>query len=367
MQTPHPGLGNRLGGTRPLGLALRTRTGRLRSTLLRRSLSPDDIDSPETADVADLVDVAVESAHPQDRFQLTGLRPVARRSALLELSSRNIGMGRQASRLRGVVRPLGLFDWALLAIEATGALVVGWLVFQYIYTAYFDTAPRRVSPPLGSTQVRPSGGAAVARTTATHIATATPTPTRFAETLPPLVGAGAVLGRPWPDDSGAIGARPTATPTIVLPTATATIEPKLLLPVRLRIPVMVLDSPVQEVEVNMGQWEVSALDVGHHEGTGNPGEQGNVVLAAHRDINSALFRELDRLTPGDAVYVSNSLREYRYIVQESIVVGPNHTEVMAPTTDKRVTLITCTPIGLATQRLIVVGLLDEQYSGTGRP
>jgi sortase A len=146
-----------------------------------------------------------------------------------------------------------------------------------------------------------------------------------------------------------------------MPTATATIEPGLLLPSRLSIPVMFLDSPVHEVEVNMGQWEVSPLDVGHHVGTGNPGQVGNVVLAAHRDINSALFRELDRLQPGDEVFVYNALGEYRYIVSESFVVNPDDAEVMEPTEDKRVTLITCTPIGLATQRLIVVATLDESF------
>jgi sortase A len=122
---------------------------------------------------------------------------------------------------------------------------------------------------------------------------------------------------------------------------------------------MFLDSPVHEVTVNMGHWEVAPMDIGHHEGTGNPGQVGNVVLAGHRDINSALFRELDRLKPGDEVFVSNTAREYRYIVKESFVVGPNHTEVMDPTNDKRVTLITCTPIGLDTQRLIVTAILDE--------
>jgi sortase A len=122
---------------------------------------------------------------------------------------------------------------------------------------------------------------------------------------------------------------------------------------------MFLDSPVHEVTVNMGQWEVSPMDIGHHEGTANPGETGNMVLAGHRDINSALFRELDRLEPGDDVFVSNTFGEYHYIVQESIVVGPDHTEVMDPTPDRRLTLITCTPIGIDTQRLIVIATLAE--------
>jgi sortase A len=122
---------------------------------------------------------------------------------------------------------------------------------------------------------------------------------------------------------------------------------------------MFLDSPVHEVKVNMGEWEVSPLDIGHHEGTGVPGETGNVVLAGHRDINSALFRDLDRLEPGDEIFVSNALGEHRYTVSEMMEVSPNQTEVMDPTDDKRVTLITCTPPGIATRRLIVVALLDE--------
>jgi sortase A len=233
--------------------------------------------------------------------------------------------------------PLRIFDTALLIIEVVSAMLVSWLVWQYVYTAYFDTAPRRVSPPR-SEQVLPM-------TTPTR----QPTPTRIVEVLPPLEGA--------PD--GQVGGAKSS------PTATATpaprIDPQLLLPSRLRIPAMFLDSPVHEVTVNMGEWEVSPMDVGHHEGTANPGETGNVVLAGHRDINSALFRELDRLQPGDEVFVSNSLREYRYVVTESFVVGPTHAEVMDPTDDKRVTLITCTPIGLATQRLVVTAILDQTY------
>jgi sortase A len=62
------------------------------------------------------------------------------------------------------------------------------------------------------------------------------------------------------------------------------------------------------------------------------------------------------------VFVYNALGEYRYIVRESFVVNPNDVEVMEPAGDKRVTLITCTPIGLATQRLIVVAALDEEYT-----
>jgi sortase A len=281
------------------------------------------------------------SASENDRFRPSSLRPVDgghRRIAFLP------SLRRDARSKEGKSVPLRIFDTALLVIEVVSAMVVSWLVWQYLYTAYFDTAPRRVSPPR-SEQVLPM-------TTPTR----QPTPTRIVEVLPPLEGTS--NGQEWtPGEVGGAKASPTATAT-----PTPRIEPQFLLPSRLRIPAMFLDSPVHEVTVNMGEWEVSPMDVGHHEGTANPGETGNVVLAGHRDINSALFRELDRLQPGDEVFVSNSLREYRYVVTESFVVGPDHAEVMDPTGDKRVTLITCTPIGLATQRLVVTAILDETYN-----
>ena len=270
-----------------------------------------------------------------NRFTASSLTPVGetpeRRSKRL-----SIEVPRQESFRQ---KPLRFMDRALLAVEVMGALVVAWLVFQYIYTAYIDTGPRRVSPPKsGVIGGQVAGGVSKATMTAA--------PTRFVEVAPPLSGG--------PDD--AIG---ITTPT---PTPTPTISLELRLPTHLRIPAMSLDSPVHEVTINMGTWEVSPMDIGHHSGTGMPGEQGNVVLAGHRDINSALFRELDRLGPGDEIFVSNSLGEYRYIVSESMVVGPEHIEVMDPTDDSRVTLITCTPIGLATQRLVVTAVLDTQVA-----
>lgn len=256
------------------------------------------------------------------------------------------------------------FDRALLGLELVGALVIAWLAFQYVYTVYFDTGVRRISGSgMNSVPAQVAKGASTPLATETYVAEVAPpltgagpevTPTRIAEVAPPLTGDG--TGRP-------AGTRvPLATETQAA-TATPTVDPQLLLPTRLRIPVMFLDSDVHEVTVNLGQWEVSPMDIGHHEGSGVPGQTGNVVLAGHRDINSALFRELDRLQPGDDVFVSNGLGEYRYVVQESFEVSPDDTNVMAPTEDKRVTLITCTPVGIDTRRLIVVATLDESWDG----
>ncbi|HET9495682.1 MAG TPA: class D sortase [Chloroflexia bacterium] len=294
-----------------------------------------------------------------DRFSAPVLSQVVERKgpAGTAVEAVRLAVERRRNRPRPQkTRSAILFDRMLLALEIAGALVVAWLAFQYIYTVYFDKGtPRRLSAPaIAATQTARANAAAAP----------TATPTLFAEVAPPETGGpedaeGATGDGPAAGEGSEAG--PTVEPTQT-PVPTPTFEPELLLPNRLRIPVMFLDSPVHEVEVNMGEWDVSPLDVGHHVGTGNPGEAGNVVLAAHRDINSALFRELDRLEPGDEVFVYNALREYRYVVQESFVVNPGDVDVMEPTGDKRVTLITCTPIGLATQRLIVVAALDETYA-----
>ncbi len=329
MQFPSAGL-RRIEGPLSTGAARTARKGGKRKREEPHALAPQDAQSA----------AIVES---YSRFQPPRLSPL---DAVASEALRPVRGAKERSRAWRI------FDRCLLLTEITGALVIAWLVSQYIYTVYFDTAPHRVTAAAGVV------ASATARS-ATR-STLTSTPTRVSEIAPPLVGT--------PDlsteriEQGAVE-RPATTEQPPTATPTPTVDPQLLLPTRLRIPVMFLDSRIEEVTINMGVWQVSPMDIGHHKGTANPGEVGNVVLAGHRDINSALFRELDRLKPGDEVFVSNSLREYRYIVSESFVVGPTHTEVMAPTNDKRVTLITCTPIGLDTQRLIVTAFLDETQPG----
>jgi LPXTG-site transpeptidase (sortase) family protein len=270
-----------------------------------------------------------------DRFRPGRLRPV-------DEPREQRGPRPTRPRLPGWLRPETALDRVLLAVEIAGALVVAWVVWQYLYTTYFDTAPRRLTP---------------ARTaTATALPGVLPTATRFVEVLPPIEGG--------PESDPPTGG-PPGTTGVPTPSPTPTVAPELLLPNRLRIPAMVLDSPVHEVRMNMEEWEVSPMEVGHHEGTGVPGQAGNVVLAAHRDVNSALFRELDRLGPGDEVFVSNALGEYRYVVSDVMEVSPEHVEVMYPSDDTRVTLITCTPPGIATRRLVVVAHMADD-GATGR-
>ena len=91
----------------------------------------------------------------------------------------------------------------------------------------------------------------------------------------------------------------------------------------------------------------------------NPGQPGNIVLSAHNDIFGQIFRDLDRLQPGDEVILYTSSQAYVYTVQQTQVVEPTQVEIMAETSEPIVTLISCYPYMVDTQRIAVTAYLQE--------
>lgn len=124
---------------------------------------------------------------------------------------------------------------------------------------------------------------------------------------------------------------------------------------RIQIPALNIDAVV----VHGTDWEQLKLGVGHYAGSANPGERGNLVLAAHNDVYGELFRYLDRLKPGDEVVVYANQQRYRYAITGTRFVEPTQVEVMAPTSTPTVTLISCYPYLVDTQRIIVFGELQS--------
>lgn len=100
--------------------------------------------------------------------------------------------------------------------------------------------------------------------------------------------------------------------------------------------------------------------VGHYPETAQPGEVGNCVLLGHRNyLYGHFFRRLDELEKGDKIIIKKDENIYTYIVSESFVVSPEDVWVLDQTSDSIITMITCTPIGTYTDRLIVKGVLLE--------
>jgi sortase A len=93
--------------------------------------------------------------------------------------------------------------------------------------------------------------------------------------------------------------------------------------------------------------------VGHIPGTALPGQQGNVVIAGHRDT---FFRPLRNIRKGDEITLTTLNGSYRYRVDFTEVVGPQDTEALDASTDSILTLVTCYPfyfVGPAPRRFIV--------------
>jgi sortase A len=105
--------------------------------------------------------------------------------------------------------------------------------------------------------------------------------------------------------------------------------------------------------------EVLDVGVGHLEGSSLPvgGIGTHCVLSGHRGLPSArLFTDLDKLTEGDIfmLYVLNETLTYE--VDQILVVDPDETEALAiDENEDYCTLVTCTPYGINTQRLLVRG------------
>lgn len=106
-------------------------------------------------------------------------------------------------------------------------------------------------------------------------------------------------------------------------------------------------------------WEQLKKGVGQHIGSGDPGRTGNVVLSAHNDIFGELFRYLDRLQPGDEIIVTTATREYVYRVTGFRIVKPTEVSVMEPTSRATITLISCYPYLVDTERIVVFAELAE--------
>ncbi len=125
--------------------------------------------------------------------------------------------------------------------------------------------------------------------------------------------------------------------------------------IRIQIPRINVDAPI----VQGDGWDQLKKGVGQHIGTANPGQNGNVVLSAHNDVYGELFRYLDKLMPGDQVVLYTQQRQYVYVISNTVIVQPTQVEVMAPTVDPTVTLISCYPYLVDKQRIVVFAKLQN--------
>ncbi len=124
---------------------------------------------------------------------------------------------------------------------------------------------------------------------------------------------------------------------------------------RLRVPSIDLDLPVYH-----GTSDQTLLTgVGHLQGTSLPvgGVDTHSVLTGHRGLaNATMFTNLDKVQRGDVFSVEVLGEVFSYRVSEITVVDPDATEeIRVVPGEDLMTLVTCTPLGINSHRILVTG------------
>ena len=141
----------------------------------------------------------------------------------------------------------------------------------------------------------------------------------------------------------------------------------------IQIPAIDLDIPIRAGTSE----EVLQTSAGHLEGTSLPigGNSTHTVITAHSGLPTAkLFTDIKDLKKGDRFYIHNIAETLAYEVDQIKVIEPSNFEdlLIVPGHDYA-TLLTCTPIGINTHRLLVRGhrvpydkAVDDQFVADNR-
>jgi LPXTG-site transpeptidase (sortase) family protein len=169
---------------------------------------------------------------------------------------------------------------------------------------------------------------------------------------------------------------PTATLTLT-PSPTATLMP---MPARrLSIPAIGVNTSVKEsspIQRRNGTfaWDPPSYAAGHYDSSGNPGGGRNIVFQGHNNIYGEVFRDLDRLSPGDEIILLTDAGEFHYQVQQTVIIPyvgheaqaiPQILALTGPQSSEMVTLVSCWPYSTFTSRIIVVAQPVNKGGGGG--
>ena len=123
----------------------------------------------------------------------------------------------------------------------------------------------------------------------------------------------------------------------------------------IEIPTIKLSLPIYHgteedvLQIAVGHLDWSSLPVG--------GESTHCVLSGHRGLPSAkLFTNLDQLVEGDAFVIRTLDEVLTYEVDQILIVEPDDVSALSIEEGKDLcTLVTCTPYGVNSHRLLVRG------------
>lgn len=145
-----------------------------------------------------------------------------------------------------------------------------------------------------------------------------------------------------------------------------------LLPDRLQIPTIRVDTPVVELgwvatQSDNGrvlsEWQVADNAAGWHKNSVLLGDHGNLVMSGHNNIKGAVFRNLDQLKRNDKIVVWSGKQHLEYRVADVMIVPEKYAseqqraanaQWIGQFKDDRLTLVSCWPRDDNTHRIIVI-------------
>lgn len=122
-------------------------------------------------------------------------------------------------------------------------------------------------------------------------------------------------------------------------------------PIRILIPKIGLEQPIEDGKIIDGQWNISEKGVSFMVGSCTPGNSCNIVIYGH--AKEPFFGPLKKIKIGDSITILTEVKWYLYKVSEIKDVSPEEVSVIGPTSEETLTLFTCTAF-LDSKRLVVV-------------
>ena len=138
----------------------------------------------------------------------------------------------------------------------------------------------------------------------------------------------------------------------------------------LEIPAIGLDVPVVFSDSADKNAVTKDLDSGvvYYPGSVLPGKEGQIVILGHsappgwpKIKYDWAFNDLDKLNPGDIVFIDLNNRQYAYRVKKSIIIdrgGDIPNDAISPNANTLI-LITCWPPGKDNKRMVVIAELTD--------
>jgi LPXTG-site transpeptidase (sortase) family protein len=130
-----------------------------------------------------------------------------------------------------------------------------------------------------------------------------------------------------------------------------------LSPVRITISDLGIDLPVYQATIVQNVWPTSTTGAEYLTSSPIPGNSGNSIIYAH-DWTS-LFGHLTQARVGqNVVVIYPDKTKKTFVIAYTSIVPSNQASILAPSTDKRITLYTCTGF-LDSERFVAVAILKS--------